>query len=77
MIHWVREEAERGDAEAAMTLAECYMKGEGVEKNEEEALAWFRKAAEQGYEGARPSASQLRMGRASVMRIRESERLWH
>ena len=46
MIHWVREEAERGDAEAAMTLAECYMKGEGVEKNEEEALAWFRKAAD-------------------------------
>ena len=29
-----------------MKLAECYMKGEGVEKNEEEALAWFRKAAE-------------------------------
>ena len=46
MIHWVREAAGRGDAEAAMTLGELYMKGEGVEKNEEEALAWFRKAAE-------------------------------
>ena len=46
MIHWVREAAERGDAEAAMKLGESYMKGEGVEKNEEEALEWFRKAAE-------------------------------
>ncbi len=46
MIHWAREAAERGDAEAAMKLGEGYMKGEGVEKNEEEALEWFRKAAE-------------------------------
>lgn len=46
VIHWVREAAGRGDAEAAMKLGESYMKGEGVEKNEEEALEWFRKAAE-------------------------------
>ena len=46
MIHWVREAAERGDAEAAMKLGESYMKGEGVEKNEEEAQTWFRRAEE-------------------------------
>ena len=47
MIHWVREMAESGDAEAAMTLGELDMKGEGVGKNEDEALAWFRKTVEQ------------------------------
>ena len=52
LILWVKKAAERGDAEAAMKLAECYMKGEGVEKNEEEALAWFRKAAEMKSKGS-------------------------
>lgn len=60
MIHWVREEAGRSDAEAAMKLAECYMKGEGMEKNEEEALAWFRKAAEQGDEDAKSIQEEIR-----------------
>lgn len=46
IIPFIQRAADQGDAEAAMTLGECYMKGEGVEKNEEEALAWFRKAAE-------------------------------
>ena len=48
MIHKIREAAERGDAEAAVKLGESYMKGEGVERNEEEAVKWFRLAAEQG-----------------------------
>ena len=52
LILWVKKAAERGDAEAAMKLAECYMKGEGVEKNEEDALAWFRKAAEMKSRGS-------------------------
>ena len=29
-------------------VAEFYMEGKGIEKNEEEALKWYRKAAEQG-----------------------------
>ena len=35
LIHGVREAAEHEDAESAMQLAECYMKGEGAEKNGE------------------------------------------
>ena len=53
MTRWIHEEAECRDAEVARKLEEYYMelgksyiKGEGVEKNEEEAQAWFRKAAE-------------------------------
>ena len=53
MPRWIHEEAERRDAEVTrkleeyyMELGESYMKGEGVEKNEEEAQEWFRKAAE-------------------------------
>ena len=57
LILWVKKAAERGDAEAAMKLAECYMKGEGVEKNEEEALAWFRKAAELKSRGSAATAA--------------------
>ena len=40
--------AEEGNVEAQMNLAKCYAKGEGVERNDEEANKWFLKAAEQG-----------------------------
>lgn len=40
--------AEEGNAEAQMNLAKCYVKGEGVERNFEEANKWLLKAAEQG-----------------------------
>ena len=44
----IRERAERGDAEAQYDLALAYYKGEGVAKDLEEAVKWFRKAADQG-----------------------------
>ncbi|MCD7798298.1 MAG: SEL1-like repeat protein, partial [Akkermansiaceae bacterium] len=37
--------AEQGDAEAQYELGVCYFKGEGVEKDEKEAVRWYRKAA--------------------------------
>ncbi|MFN6018112.1 MAG: tetratricopeptide repeat protein [Verrucomicrobiota bacterium] len=40
--------AEQGDALAQHNLGYSYYAGEGVEKNETEALKWFRKAAKQG-----------------------------
>ena len=42
--------AERGDnAKAAYTIAWLYDLGKGIEKNTEEALRWYRKAAELGH----------------------------
>ena len=39
---------ENGDAIAQYKLGRCYLKGEGVAKDEVEAVKWFRTAADQG-----------------------------
>jgi len=41
--------AEQGDASAQATLAFMYAKGIGTEKNEEQAVKWYEKAAAQGH----------------------------
>jgi len=38
----------KGNAHAQVALGECYLNGTGVEKDDVEAVKWFRKAAEQG-----------------------------
>ena len=40
--------AERGDPVAQFNLGVCYDNGEGVAKDQVEAVKWFRKAADQG-----------------------------
>ena len=44
--------AAEGDAVAQFELGRCYARGEGVDKNQIEAVRWFRKAAEQGLASA-------------------------
>lgn len=46
------KEAEQGDAYFQILTAQCYEKGDGVEKSDEKALYWYKKAAEQGYDDA-------------------------
>jgi TPR repeat protein len=46
--HWYRKPAEQGNAIAQVELGLMYHLGEAVEQSDKEALAWFRKAAEQG-----------------------------
>ena len=43
-----RSLAEQGDASAQLILGIMYAKGEGVAKDNTQALYWYRKAAEQG-----------------------------
>ena len=43
-----RVRAEAGDAHAQVHLGFIYFTGEGVPKDDDEALKWYRKAAEQG-----------------------------
>ena len=43
------EAAERGDAEAQINLGLCYLNGNGVPKNPDEALKWLSKAAKQDH----------------------------
>ncbi len=48
-IDRLRQAADQGDAEAQNKLGYMYFTGEGVAKNDQEAVKWFRKAAEQGH----------------------------
>ena len=55
----VRQAAEQGDATAQFNLGNMYANGEGVPKDDAEAVKWFRLAADQGY-----AAAQLNLGAA-------------
>jgi TPR repeat protein len=46
------EKANSGDAEAQFEVGKCYWNGNGVPKDQTEALKWFRKAAAQGRNAA-------------------------
>jgi hypothetical protein len=46
------KQADSGDAKAEHFLGVAYATGQGIAKNEAEAVRWFRKAAEQGYADA-------------------------
>ena len=48
----IRRLAEKGDARAQLELGLMYANGEGVLKDDAEAVRWYRLAAEQGHAGA-------------------------
>jgi S1-C subfamily serine protease len=48
-VKWYRKAAEQNLSAAQNNLGFCYEKGQGVAKDEEEAVKWYRKAAEQNY----------------------------
>ncbi len=43
------QKADRDDAEIQFYIGKCYFQGNGVAKDEAEAVKWYRKAAEQGH----------------------------
>ena len=45
----MRQSADQGFAEAQFGLGTLYEDGKGVEKSDAVAMAWYRRAAEQGY----------------------------
>ena len=45
--HENKAKAEQGDADAQFNLGNCYASGDGVGKDEREAVIWYHKAAEQ------------------------------
>ncbi len=54
-----QQEAEEGDGEAQYNLGNCYLNGEGCTQDRAKAVAWFRKAAEQGNEDAKAALAEL------------------
>ena len=55
----VKKSAEEGQAEAQYFLGLIYFIGKGVDRDKQEALKWFRKAAEQGHAKAKEDLSIL------------------
>lgn len=74
-----RERAERGDAEAQDNLGWSFYAGEGVSKDEDEAVKWFRKAAEQGNVRAQWHLGHVyRFGTgAGIKDVNEGLKWWH
>jgi TPR repeat protein len=54
------EAAEQGDADAQYNLGNCYILGMGVAQDKAKAAEWYRKAAEQGHEGAQKRLDVLK-----------------
>jgi uncharacterized protein len=51
--------AEQGDATSQYSLGRLYHLGQGVSQDYVQAVAWYRKAAEQGDENARQALENL------------------
>ena len=56
---WNRKAAEQGDADAANNLAVCCERGLGVPQDLEQAVHWYRKAAEKGHESGREALDRM------------------
>lgn len=50
-IETIKAKAQAGDPEMQVKLGNAYFGGEGITENHTEALKWYRKAAEQEYDG--------------------------
>ena len=48
----LKREAEKGNKDAQMVLARCFVRGLGVKKNINDAVVWFKRAAEGGNKSA-------------------------
>ena len=73
---WCQRAYAQGHALSAMMIATAYERGRGVEKNEEQAVAFFRFAAEQGHvDGMRALACHFRDGRG-VAKDAVEQRAW-
>lgn len=58
-ISWMRRAAEAGLSEAQAKLGFCYLAGQGVEHDHDEALRWSLAAAEQGHAWAQYRAAHI------------------
>lgn len=55
---WFRKSAAQGYSEAQFMLGKCYLVGNGVEKNKEEAMKWLKVATDQGNKEAEAELSK-------------------
>lgn len=58
-ISELRAQARRGNAEAQVKLGVCYVEGKGVASDDDEAVVWFKKAADLGSAKAKFQLGQM------------------
>lgn len=63
---WCLLAAQQGLVQAQMALAERYVNGEGIEKNEIQAIEWYKKAAEQGNTDANNKLKSLKTANTPI-----------
>jgi len=75
-VDWYRKAATHGELEAQLSLASCYLAGQGVEKNPLEAARWLRAAAarlEQGQPAPKVTAAAPPLPTAAPLRLSPRE----
>jgi TPR repeat protein len=68
--------ADEGDAFAQFSIGYMYRRGEGVAKDEAEAVKWYRKAAEQGYPTAQSNLGFMYQVGAGVPQDLDEAAAW-
>lgn len=71
-----RSDAEQGDAHAQNALGLAYQTGDGVERDDGEAVVWYRRAAEQGHAEAHWRLCEAYAGGQGVEQDREKAKAW-
>lgn len=59
VLQFYSEAAEQGDDVAQNWLGLCYYEGNGVPQSYSEAVNWYRRAADQGYQDAKDALKRL------------------
>ena len=67
--------AEQGNVKAQNTLGKMYYKGEGVPKDYQLAMKWYRKSAVQGHKSAAGNRNSLAQHMMTPSQIQEAQRL--
>ena len=58
-VEWWKKSAEEGNDWGMYNLADCYLDGEGVQEDQEQAIAWFQKAYELHGDAAGDAANEI------------------
>jgi TPR repeat protein len=75
-VKWYRQAAAQGDAVAQYNLGIMYAKGEGVPRDDVEAVKWYQQVAARGYAGAQYSLGVMYAKGEGVPRARRHESLY-
>ena len=75
-MKWYRKAAEQGNALAQYNLGVMNEKGQGVPKDDKEAVKWYRKAAEQGYATSQTNLGMMYVNGKGVLQSYEDAYAW-